>query len=203
MMTNDETKSTVTENEAMADVPPDTGAPGVLPQPDASQGVELEPLTAEQLDELKAKAAKSDEHWERLLRMSADFENFKKRAARERLDAIKFANESLLSKLIPILDNFDMAVTAANGTQENVLESIKTGVQMIHGQLKAVLTESGVEEIDATDKPFDPVWHEAVSQQESADFPEGSVLQQIRKGYKLKERLIRPASVVVAKKTVQ
>lgn len=199
-MTNDETNSTMTENEAVDDALIDSGAREEPQQPDVIQAVELEPLTAEQLEELKTKAAKADEHWERLLRMSADFENFKKRAARERLDAIKFANESLLSRLIPILDNFDMALTAANGTQANALESIKTGVQMIHGQLKAILTESGVEEVDAADKVFDPLWHEAVSQQESAEVPEGRVLQQIRKGYKLRERLIRPASVVVAKK---
>jgi molecular chaperone GrpE len=152
---------------------------------------------------LKAKAAKADENWEKFLRQTADFENFKKRAARERLEAIKFANEGLLAKLIPVMDNFEMAASAATGQQADNMESIKTGVQMILGQLKSVLVESGIEEVDATGKVFDPVWHEAVSQQESTDVEEGQVLQQIRKGYKLKERLIRPASVVVAKKPAQ
>src|SRR3954467_2458129 len=80
--------------------------------------VHLEPgtVTAEQLAELKERAAKADEHWDRLLRTTADFDNFKKRAAREKQDAIKFANESLLQKLIPVLDNFDMALAAAQTT---------------------------------------------------------------------------------------
>ena len=153
-----------------------------------------------QVEELKAKAAKADEHWERLLRTTADLDNFKKRAARERQDAIKFANESLLATLIPALDNFDMALVAANNVEGSSMDSLKTGIAMVYNQLKAALTEAGLEEIDATNQPFDPRLHEAVSQQESANVPEGHVLQQLRKGYKLRERLLRPASVVVAKK---
>jgi molecular chaperone GrpE len=156
-------------------------------------------VTAEQLDELKERAAKTDEHWERLLRTTADFENFKKRAAREKQDAIKFANEGLLQKLIPVLDNFDMALAATQTTQAEAVQSLQTGINMIHQQLRNALLEAGLEEIDATGKTFDPNLHEAVSQQESADVPEGHVLQQLRKGYKLRERLLRPASVVVAK----
>src|ERR1700688_2515397 len=99
----------------------------IEPQPDdADEGGEAaEPLvpvepatvTPEQLDELKERAAKADEHWERLLRTTADFDNFKKRAAREKQDAIKFANEGLLQKLIPVLDNFDMALSAAQNAK--------------------------------------------------------------------------------------
>src|SRR6266436_225494 len=158
------------------------------------------PLTPQQIEELKLKAAKADEHWDRLLRATADLENFKKRAARERQEAIKFANASLLEKLIPALDNFDMALAAANNAESHSMESLKTGITMIYNQLKAALAETGLEEIDATNQPFDPNLHEAVSHQESADVPEGQVLQQLRKGYKLRERLIRPATVVVARK---
>lgn len=164
--------------------------------------VALEPGTVspEQLTELKDRAAKADEHWDRLLRTTADFDNFKKRAAREKQDAIKFANESLLQKLIPVLDNFDMAVAAAqtSGAGEAV-QSLQTGVNMIYQQLKSALTEAGLEELDATDKAFDPNLHEAVSQKETTDVPEGQVVQQLRKGYKFRERLLRPATVVVAK----
>ena len=158
------------------------------------------PLTPQQIEELKQKAAKADEHWDRLLRTTADLDNFKKRAARERQEAIKFANASLLEKLIPALDNFDMALAAANNAESDSMESLKTGIAMIYNQLKAALAETGLEEIDATNQPFDPNLHEAVSHQDSADAPEGQVLQQLRKGYKLRERLIRPASVVVARK---
>ena len=136
----------------------------------------------------------------RLLRTTADLDNYKKRAARERQEAIKFANASLLEKLIPALDNFDMALAAANNAESHSMESLKTGITMIYNQLKAALADTGLEEIDATNQPFDPNLHEAVSHQESADVPEGQVLQQLRKGYKLRERLIRPATVVVARK---
>ena len=162
----------------------------------------LEPgtVTADQLAELKDLAAKADDHWQRLLRTSADFENFKKRATREKQDAIKFANESLLQKLVPVLDNFDMALSATQAAQGDAAQSLQTGINMIYQQLKNTLAEAGLEEVDATGKLFDPNLHEAVSQKESADVPEGTVVQQLRKGYKLRERLLRPASVVVAKK---
>jgi len=157
-------------------------------------------LTPEQLAELQARAAKADENWDRLLRVTADFENFKKRAARERTEAAQFANASLLQKLLPVLDNFEMAQSAAQSAQGDKLVSLQTGVAMIQQQLKTALVESGLEELDASGKPFDPTFHEAVSQQETADAPEGQVIQQIRKGYKFRERLLRPAAVIVAKK---
>jgi molecular chaperone GrpE len=157
-------------------------------------------LTPEQVTELKARAAKADEYWDRLLRAAADLENFKKRAARERQEAVKFANESLLTSLIPALDNFDMALAAVDNAGSSAAESLKTGIVMVYNQLKAALAEAGLEEIDASGQPFDPKLQEAVSEQESAELPEGHVVQQLRKGYKLRERLIRPASVVVARK---
>jgi molecular chaperone GrpE len=159
-----------------------------------------ENLTPEQLDDLKARAARADENWERLLRTTADFDNFKKRAAREREEAVKFANESLIKKLVTVLDNFDMALAAAGQQPVEASQSLQTGVAMIHQQLRNVLQEIGLEEVDAAGKKFDPNWHEAVSQQDSAEVPEGQVLQQLRKGYKLRDRLIRPATVVVARK---
>ena len=198
------------DGETAASAPARTagGAPGTAPpapHPTEAADAPTEdppdaPFSPQQIEELNAKAARADEHWERLLRTTADLENFKKRAARERQDAIKFANESLLARLIPALDNFDMALAAANNAEGNSMESLQTGITMVYNQLKAALTEAGLEEIDATNQPFDPKLHEAVSQQESAEVPEGHVLQQLRKGYKLRDRLLRPASVVVAKK---
>ena len=157
-------------------------------------------LTPEQVEELKAQAAKADENWQRLLRATADLENFKKRAARERQEAVKFANEGLVQKLVSVLDNFEMALAAAQNNPATDVQSLKDGVAMIQQQLKNVLTEAGVEEVDATGKIFDPNLHEAVSQQETDAAPEGQVVQQLRKGYKLRERLLRPATVIVAKK---
>jgi molecular chaperone GrpE len=170
------------------------GAPGT-DTADASPDT----ITHEGLTELRAKAAKADEHWDKYVRSTADFDNFKKRAARERTEAIRYANEGLLEKRLPIGDNFEAALAAANASATNV-ESLKTGVQMIYTQLKSFLSDAGLEEIDALGKAFDPNLHEAVSQQPSAEVQEGQVLQQMRKGYKYRDRLIRPAMVVVAKK---
>ena len=153
----------------------------------------------EQLAELQARAAKADEHKDNWIRTAADLENFKKRAARERIEAAQFANAALLQKLIPILDNFEMAQAAAQNAEGDKLASLQSGIAMIQQQLKSALLETGLEEIDAAGKLFDPAMHEAVSQQESSDVPEGHVAQQIRKGYKLRERLLRPAAVIVAK----
>jgi molecular chaperone GrpE len=162
--------------------------------------VEVVPLSPEQIEDLKIRAAKADENWDRLLRTTADFDNFKKRAARERTEAAQYASFSLLQKLLPVLDNFEMALTAARNAQGDKLASLQSGVLMIQQQLKSALTETGLEEIDATGQPFDPALHEAISQQESAEVPEDHVAQQLRKGYKFKDRLLRATTVIVAKK---
>lgn len=154
-------------------------------------------LTPEQIQELKERAAKADENWDRFLRTAADLENYKKRAARERQDAVTFANEALFQRLIPTLDSFEMALAAA--TSDSAAQSLRAGIVMVAGQLKSALAEAGLEEIDANGKDFDPSLHEAVSQKETDEVPEGRVVQQIRKGYKIRNRLIRPAGVIVAK----
>src|SRR6267378_99603 len=109
------------ENEKQADAARRSN-PGDEPLAPIDPGT----VTPEQLAELKDRAAKADENWERLLRISADLENFKKRASREKQDAIKFANEGLLQKLIPVLDNFDAALSAAQSAQTEVVQSLQT-----------------------------------------------------------------------------
>ena len=188
-------RSQQTETSAAAS-PDNPTAPGA-PSTEAAPPV---PPRPEEVAALRAQAEKAKEHWDSLLRTTAEFENFKKRAARERQDAQRYATESLLQKLIPVLDTFDMAVGAAANAKEPAAASLQTGVSMILTQLRNTLIEAGLEEIDATGKAFDPNFHEAVSQQESAELPEGQVVQQLRRGYKLRDRLLRPASVVVSKK---
>ncbi len=169
----------------------------------ASEKLPVEPaafLTAEEVSELRVSAAKAEEHWNSYLRAVADLENYKKRAAREKQDAARAASEALLSRLIPVLDHFDMALAAANSTSGPAAESLKTGVAMVGSQLRSILAEAGLEEIDAAGQTFDPKCHEAVSHQESGEVAEGGVLQQLRKGYRFRDRLLRPATVVVAKK---
>jgi molecular chaperone GrpE len=188
-----------TEEQEPVSPAPAEAAPAAAANPEPAPVADQPALTPEQIADLQTRAAKAQENWDRLLRTTADFDNFKKRAAREKQDAIKYATESLLQKIIPVLDNFEMALAAAQNTATADLKSVRDGVAMIHSQLKSTLTDAGLEEVDATGKPFDPNLHEAVSQQESDTVAEGQVLQQLRKGYKLRERLLRPATVVVAK----
>ena len=176
---------------------PATPEPPTAPKPLVP--VEAATVSPEQLAELKERAGKADENWERLLRTTADFDNFKKRAAREKQEAIKFANEGLLQKLLPVLENLDMALAATQSARPEDGQSLQSGVNMISQQLKNVLMEAGLEELDALGKPFDPNLHEALMQKETPDVPEGQVVQQLRKGYKFRDRLLRPAGVVVAK----
>jgi molecular chaperone GrpE len=176
------------------------GATDANEQPEPLVPVDPGTVTLEQLEELKQRAAKADENWDRLLRTTADFDNYKKRAGREKQEAIRFANENLLERLVPVLDSFDMALAAAQNSQTDVAQSLRTGINMVYQQLKSALTDAGLEEIDAAGKRFDPNLHEAVSQEEHAELPEGQVVQQLRKGYKLRERLLRPATVVVSKR---
>lgn len=180
-----------TEEQAAAAAPPAAAEPLVVLEPAT--------LTPEQLAELKARAGRADENWDRLLRTTADFDNFKKRAAREKQEAVKYANEGLMQKLLPVLDSLDMALAAAQTAGPDASQSLQAGVSLVCQQLKAVLAEAGLEELDAVGKPFDPNLHEALSQQETQDVPEGHVVQQARKGYRLRDRLLRPVSVVVAK----
>jgi molecular chaperone GrpE len=179
---------------------PHAPIPGLPEGSDPGDSAEVSPAAPLDVDDLKTRAAKAEEHWDRLLRTTADFDNFKKRAAREKQDALRYGNEALIQKLLPILDNFDMALAAAQTSPADPSsQSVQTGIAMIHQQLRNILLEAGLEELEASGQKFDPNWHEAVSQQETADVPEGQVLQQVRKGYKLRDRLLRPASVVVAK----
>ena len=134
----------------------------------------------------------------RVLRLTADYDNYRKRAQRDKEDVRQFANQGLLEKLLPVLDNFEMAITAVKEADP----SIKDGVQMIYDQLFSVLKDSGMEPIDAMGEAFDPNFHEALSQEETADANEGTVVQQVQRGYKLNDRLVRPARVVVAKAPV-
>lgn len=149
---------------------------------------------------LEGHAAKAAENWDKFLRATADLENFKKRVARERIEQAKFAQAPLLQSLIPILDNLDMAMGAAETSKAESASSLRQGVAMVFQQLKSALQAAGLQEIDATGQAFDPNLHEAVSQVETHHAPEGIVVQQLRKGYKLHDRLLRPASVVVAVK---
>lgn len=143
-------------------------------------------------EELEAEAAK----WKEIsLRTAAEMENLRKRTAREREDAIRYANQRLFEELIPVIDNFEMGMMAA---AQDTKSMIYIGMDMVRRQLNDFLGSQGVEEIPTTGQ-FDPNLHDAVAQEECAAGEEGRILRVTRRGFRLRDRLIRPASVVVSK----
>ena len=131
------------------------------------------------------------------LRARADLDNFRKRALREKEEAIRYANNGLLERLLPVIDNFELGLDAAKSANDTA--SILQGMSMVHKQLQDFLKNNGLEEVQAEGQAFDPNKHDAVSQEFSAEVPEGHVVRQVRKGYKIKDRLVRASSVIVSK----
>jgi molecular chaperone GrpE len=130
------------------------------------------------------------------LRSQADFENYKKRSAREKEEAIKYANTSLLEKLVSVVDNFELGLEAARAEGEK--SPVFAGMSMVHKQLLDFLADSGLQPIDAASQKFDPNLHEAIAHEPSNEYPEEIVVRQTRRGYRFKDRLLRPAKVVVS-----
>jgi molecular chaperone GrpE len=131
------------------------------------------------------------------LRDRADLENTRKRLQREKEEAVRFANATLLEKLLPVVDNFELGLAAARHGKDG--SGILSGMSMVQKQLEDFLRDNGLQSIDATGQKFDPNLHEALGEEVSAEVPEGSVVRQLRKGYKLKDRLIRAANVFISK----
>ncbi len=130
------------------------------------------------------------------LRLAAEFENFKKRTTRERSESIKFSNERILKDFLSIVDNLDRALQHAKEGSEG--ESLVQGVKLVHKQCTDLLARFNVTAVDAVGAQFDPVVHQAVSQVETDDHPENTVADEFQKGYRLHDRLLRPALVTVA-----
>jgi molecular chaperone GrpE len=130
------------------------------------------------------------------MRSQADFENYKKRCAREKEEAIKYANKSLLEKLVSIVDHFELGLEAARGESEK--SPIYSGMSLVLKQLQDFLVENGLQPIEAVRRKFDPNLHEAIGHEPSDDVPEEHVIRQTRRGYRLKDRLLRPSTVVVS-----
>ncbi len=160
-----------------------------------SNSLEAELISLRQ--QLETKETETKNNYERLLRQAAELENYKKRSARERDDAIRYANESLLKDLLPVVDNLERAIAHASGGGNG--KPLVEGVEMVLRGLADALAKHGVIPILALGQPFDPTKHEAMSQVETDDHEPNSVVEELHKGYMLRDRLLRPALVSVAK----
>jgi molecular chaperone GrpE len=140
----------------------------------------------------------SRQHYERLLRVSADFENFKKRSFRETDDFRKYANELLLLELLTVVDNLERAIQSTN-SENNAAGCVIEGVEMTLKALLKIFERFSVKLIEAVGKPFDPNFHQAMMQEVSDSHPENTVIREFQKGYLLHDRLLRPSMVVVSK----
>ena len=152
-----------------------------------------EGISEDQAAEVEAQRALAEEYLNRLQRLQADFENFRRRVNKEKEEFHKYASESLICSLLPILDNFERAIAAGEGG------NLLSGVEMIFRQLKEILEKEGLCSIQAVKTEFDPNRHEAVMTVENDEHPDNTVIEEFQKGYLLKDKVIRPAMVKVSK----
>lgn len=141
-------------------------------------------------------ARQAEDSQQRLLRAQADFDNFRRRTQKEKEELAQYASSKLLTQLLPIVDNFERALTAASGSGDS--ESLAKGVDMIFRQLQGVLEQEGLKSMDTVGQPFNPEFHQAVMQVESDEHEEGTVVEELQKGYTLKDKVLRPAMVKVS-----
>ena len=154
------------------------------------------PISPEAAPEPPAPPAEEEALQHRLLRLQADFDNYRKRMAREKQEWIAFASEKLVLEILPVLDHFELGL--ADSAKNGAPTAFTDGFHIIYNQLRAVLEKAGVQAIDAEGQPFDPNLHEAITHIPSADVPEEHVAAQTRRGYKMGDKLLRAAQVVVS-----
>lgn len=159
---------------------------------------EASPQVAEESEILRLQA-ELDQVRDLLQRKQAEFENYRKRVAREREDVLTFAASELVKELLPVLDNLERALGASEAGAND--ERLREGIEIIYRQFREVLARAGMKEVEAQGREFDPYVHEAVSRVESDEHPDGTVIEVLQKGYYLKDRLLRPALVSVVQST--
>jgi len=158
----------------------------------------LEKMTkSELLEKIKEIQEESKNNYDLYLRSQAETENIKKRNKKEKEDWIKYSNETLIKEILPVMDNLEKAISHSHS--ENPHHVLREGVELTLKGLRDTLEKSGLEEVKARGEPFDPCFHQAVSEQEDEKVTAGTVLHELQKGYTLNQRLIRPAMVVVSK----
>lgn len=158
-------------------------------------------IAKEELEKLKQKAGERDEFQNKWLKVHAEFENTRKRIEKEKTDHMRFANEDIISQLFPIMDNFDMAFAAMEKAKDKT--AVMDGIKLVQKEFHRILEDNGVEKIETKKKQFNPNLHEAVLVIETEKHPDGEILEEMRTGYTLNGRLLRPAQVSVAKSKEQ
>lgn len=160
--------------------------------------ISLEKMTkAELLKKIKEVQESAEKNYDLYVRSLAETDNLKKRSQKEKEEWIKFANESLIKQLLPVVDNLEKALAHSN--DENALHGLREGVELTRKGLMDTLKKAGLEEVQAAGEPFDPNFHEAVSAQVDDTTEPATILQELQKGYLLNQRLIRPAMVIISK----
>lgn len=154
-----------------------------------------EATEVEEVDELTLVKQQLEEEQDRLVRLRADFENYKRRVQKDKEADYKYRAQSLLNDLLPVLDNLERALAVEATTEEAI--SLTKGVDMVYRSLVAAVEKEGLESVESEGKPFDPNLHHAVMQEKDETQDSGIVLQELQKGYKLKDRILRPAMVKV------
>ncbi|GAA0362456.1 molecular chaperone GrpE [Bacillus horti] len=162
-----------------------------------SEAADTELSLEDALAKLAEAEKKAEESYQKQLRTQADFDNFRRRSRQEKEEAAKYASLPLVEQLLPALDNFERALSASKVDSADK-DSIVQGIEMVFRQLEQVLQGSGLESIPTVGTAFDPNVHQAVMQEESADHEPGTVIEELQKGFKLKDRVIRPAMVKVS-----
>lgn len=152
--------------------------------------------TWEEVDRLRKEAAERGEFLEKLQRTAAEFANYQKRVQRERSESSRYAAQDFATAILPVLDNLVLAVRSAESSRD--FAKLLEGVKLVERQFEKILADSGVTPIDAEGKPFDPNLHEAIARQERNDVPPQTVVEVARRGYRLHDRVIRPAQVAIA-----
>ena len=181
-----EQEKEILEEEVTEEVQEETASETDAAEEAAEEVLDPEKLTAD-LAELN----------QRFLRTAADFENYKRRTAQEKDDLLKYSNARLMGELLPVLDNFQLALRTPGESQE--AQNVIKGVEMIYRQMVQALEQAGMTKIEAVGQPFNPNLHEAIMQVEDDTVPEDTVVEELRAGYMLKERVIRPSMVKVSK----
>lgn len=162
--------------------------------------ISSEPSEVDAAQELIKERQRVDECFKRLMYLQADFENYRKRVESETSQLKQFSNEKLVSNLLSVVDELELAIRSAKETEHN--ESLVRGVEMVLKKFQDILGKEGLSKINALDSPFDPKMHEVVSRVPTEGKPEGTIVEEVRSGYTLRGKVIRPSMVTIASSTI-